>query len=324
MNRFKFLSSIVMIFILTVWIQACIPTSPVSPPFTPPNPMPKGPQSPTATFTPSFTNTVCVLCTPTFTSTPTLTRTPTNTPGPGTPSNTPTRTFTPSPTNTTAVGTPTFTPTVNATWPPIPMGLYVTAVFTSADMEVIPGFSVTINAVSAFLSINQAGYAGAAITLTTPSGNIPVTWAQDINTGTYVMSQYINGGFPAFNYVPNGLYSISITNTPLGTAYASMNAPGQITFDATGSTAQAAYPGNYDQAQVMRNSPAPVTTFISPAGVNVGSPYTYPLSAYNSPSYPATFATTYAAALTIYSFTGTGSATGAFVGNQSKSKIFTR
>lgn len=306
----------VLVVAAFIWVPfACVPTTPSSPPWAPPNPQPKGPQSPTATFTPTFTNTFCVACTPTFT------QTSTNTPGPGTPSNTPTRTFTPSPTSTTSAGTPTFTPTPGGTVT-LPMGLYVAANFYGGIINIM-SFSMTITGAQVALAYNQGPYAAAAVTLTTPlNGSIALPWVQDIPLGPYTVSQYATG--TQFSYVPNAVYSISVLNTPAGTAYSTMNAPGQISFNANGTTASAFYSGNLHQAVVSRTWPSPVTTFVSPAGIDVGSPYNYPATAYNSPSFPATFSTTYSAGLTIPTFTGTAGAIGGFIGVQSLSSEFTR
>jgi hypothetical protein len=205
------------------------------------------------------------------------------------------------------------------------MGLYVAAAFDGNVINmVVAGFSysVTLTGDEVLICYNDSAVDNATVTLNTPvEGAIPITWVQDMNMGTYTLSQYSSTA--AFTYVPNAVYSVSV-NTPYGTADASMTSPGVIQFSADGSSVTAVYPGNYDQAQVMRSYPSPVTTFVSTVGVNVGSPYTYPSSAYDTPSSPATFNTTYDAALTVSGFTGTGSATGSFIGTQSLTDTFTR
>jgi hypothetical protein len=160
------------------------------------------------------------------------------------------------------------------------------------------------------------------MSLTTPlNGTLPVTYIQSMNMGTYTVSQYATSA--QYVYVPNGVYSMAMT-TSLGTAYSTMNAPGLITYNANGSSVTATYPGNYHSANVTRLSPAPAVTYDSGPNNDVGNPFNYPATAYNSPSYPAQFTTSFNAAMTVTSFTGTANATGAFVGTQVLMKMFTR
>lgn len=192
----------------------------------------------------------------------------------------------------------------------------------AGDIENLSGFPVPVTLTNNLveISVNRAAEDTASVTLITPvEGSIPLTWSTDVNMGSYVISQFNSAA--QFTYVPNGVYSISVSCS-LGTASSTMNAPGQITFNSNGSSVTATYPGNYDSAQVQETSPSPVTTYISATGVNVGSPFSYPGSAYASA--PATYVATYSAALTVFSFTGTGSATGSFVGDQVNLSSFTR
>ncbi len=280
----------------------------------------------TLTATTTSTNSPCSACaTSTSTATPSITPTQTATPSPTlTGSVTPTQTLTASATSTgTLLQTSTMTPTIVAAAPP--MGLYVAAAFDGSVINmIVSGFSysVTLTGDEVVICYNDSAVDNATVTLNTPvEGAIPITWVQDMNMGTYTLSQYSSTA--PFTYVPNAVYSVAV-GTPYGTADASLTSPGVINFAADGSSVTATYPGNYDQAQVMRSYPSPVTTFVSTTGVNVGSPYTYPSSAYDAPSFPATFNTTYDAGMTVTTFTGTGGASGGFVGTQSLTDTFTR
>ncbi len=279
-----------------------------------------GPSSSTtsmATSTPTFTPIpACAIgtsptCTPTYTLTATFT---------GTSTNTSTATATPTYTNT-LTNTPNVPPTATVTpnGTTIPMGPVVVGAFDGSIINVA-GYTVTVSGSEVGLSYNRLADTTASVTLITPSnGSIPLTWTQDINMGTYTLSQYSSG--TQFIYTPNAVYSIAVYDT-WGNAFSTMNAPGQITFNANGSSVTALYPGNDDQAQVQESAPVPQTIFVSPAGVNVGSPYNYPVTAY--PNSPASYTTTYSAGLTITTFTGSPGAWGYFVGNQSLSLSFTR
>jgi hypothetical protein len=256
-----------------------------------------------------MTDTPCALCSPTPTKTATNTFTITFT---KTVTATPTATMT---ATTPAGSTPTISPTLT-----VPMGLFVAASFVDSQINVL-GYSVSTVATLFTISVNHNPEDTATMSITTPSnGTVPLTWLQDANMGTYWVSQYQSSY--QYIYTPNAVYSMDIT-TSLGTAHAVMNAPGGITFSANGASVTALYPGNYDAADVSRISPAPVTTYVSP-GTSIGSPFTFPGSAYSSPSYPATFAAAYAAATTVYSFTGTAGAVGAFVGTQVSTGEFSR
>ncbi len=240
-----------------------------------------------AVATPVPTNTPCPYCTPTFTMTP-------------------------------APPTPTFSPTPNATVT-IPMGVVVTGAFDGSVMNIY-GYSITITAGTVAISYNHAAYPSATVYLNTPlDGSILLTYLTDQNLGTYTISQYSSA--TQFTYVPNGLYSLSVSGG-FGTASSSMNAPGGITFSANGASVTAAYPGNIDQAQVSESSPTARSTFVSNPAVSVGSPYIYPGSAF--PDSPGTYSETYSVGLTVMSFTGTAGAQGTFVGNETLSSNFTR
>jgi hypothetical protein len=207
------------------------------------------------------------------------------------------------------------------------MGLIVVSSFDySVINENILGysFSVTVCAEMCVLTYNHGAVDGASVTLVTPAnGSIPITWASDTTVNSIAYSQY-NGSVTYFSYIPNDVYSLNVV-TPYGTANASLNAPGDITFSADGSSVTALYAGNSDSASVLLISGmSPVTTYISPSGVNVGSPFSYPPAAYNAPSYPATFEATYAAGLTVTTFSGTAGAQGGFTGNESLTNAFTR
>ena len=272
--------------------------------------------TPTATFTQACFVGSSPTCTPTFTSTNTFTFTQTNT---FTVTNTPTKTNTPTITNT-PNGTPTDTPTVNATFT-IPMGIWVAATFAGSINDLSLLAPVTTNGVNTLvtLSINHTAETSDAITLTTPSnGAIPVTYFQSSTLSGIPVAQYATT--IQYTYVPSGTYSISIA-TSLGTITSTMAAPGAITFDATGASVTALYPGNYDSAIVTETSPSPGIAYQSPIGVDVGSPFTFPVTAFSS---PATFAENYSAAMTVLSFTGTPAAGCAFVGDLSLSKYFVR
>jgi hypothetical protein len=294
-KKFHLLIGFALMFMVLIWPLACTKKFAVS--------LPSIPAIPTATFT--VTDTPCSGCTPTFTPTTTDTRTPTKT---ATPTNT---VFVP----------PTLTPTPNPTTT-IPMGLFIAASFVGSLTDTGLGYPVTSVLTLVTISVNRASETTATMSLTTPSnGVIPLTYLQSSSLGTYDVSQY--GSYTQYDYVPNGLYSFAAT-TSLGTAYASLNAPGGISYNTNGTSVTATYPGNLDQAGVSRIYPAPVSTYTSPSGVNLGSPFTYPTLAYDSPSYPATFGTFYSASDSVTVFTGTGGAFGALVGEESSGMWFTR
>ena len=169
------------------------------------------------------------------------------------------------------------------------------------------------------LSINHTAETTDGVTLTTPiEGAVPCTFTQAATLGGIPMAQY--GTAYQYTYVPNGTYSLTVA-TSIGTVSSTMSAPGAISFDSSGVTATAVYPGNYDSAICTRIYPAPATTFNS-GTTTVGSPFVFPPSTYSSPSNPATFGTTYSAAQTVLSFTGPAAVGCAFVGDAVFMKYF--
>jgi hypothetical protein len=190
-----------------------------------------------------------------------------------------------------------------------------------SDLSLLIGYpySTTIVNTLVTLSINHTAETTDTITLTTPSnGTLPVTYLQSSTISGVPIAQYATSA--QYTYVPGGTYTLSVA-TSLGTVTSTMSAPGAITFSANGASVTAAYPGNYDSAIVSEFSPSPGVTYQSPVGTDVGSPFTYPVTAFSS---PATFANSYSAAMTVLSFTGPAAVGCAFVGDETSSAYFTR
>jgi hypothetical protein len=184
----------------------------------------------------------------------------------------------------------------------------------------IPPITSTLTLIA--ISVNRNTETTATMSLTTPlNGTIPLTYAQSADFGSYSVSEY--GTFTQFTWVPNATYSVAMT-TSLGTAYCSVVAPGNITFSANGASVTAGYPGDFHSGAVSRMSPSPASTYQSPVGVNIGSPFTYPGSAYSSPSFPAQFGAVYVASRTSAVFTGTAGAFGGVAAIESVTKMVTR
>jgi len=213
-----------------------------------------------------------------------------------------------------------FPPTPTPQYAKPPMGLWVVGSFAGSLMDYNNGSgpSTLVNTLFV-LSVNQNAETTDGVTLITPGGSIPASYLFTLNFGTYSMAEY--AAYTQYSYVPNGAYSMSVS-TSIGTATASMNAPGAISFEATGASVTATYAGNYDSGVVTRIYPSAVTTYVSPNS-SIGSPFVYPLTAYSSPSFPATFGTAYSAAITDSSVAG-GAAGSAFVGTEISTKYFTR
>ena len=294
--RFKTLVPLTLLVLLPLACTQTYSVNPVSPSAganatnTPGGPGP----SPTFTYTPGGP-------VPTATFTPVV-PTATHTPNP-------TSTFTPS------GGTPTYSPTPSGTFTP-PMGLWVVGAYVDALENLsISGisYSVTLNGVTVDISVNHNAETTDGVTFITPlNGSIPVTYTATANMGTYSYAEYTTA--VSWVYVVNDSYSLAVSSS-LGTATASVNAPGDITIASNGSTASAVYPGTY-QAAVVESASTGVTTYVSPTGTSVGSPYTYPSSAYPYSS-PATYYTAYSAGVTDFSVTGPNVAAGsAWVGDQ--------
>jgi len=250
--------------------------------------------------TPTFTNTPCAFCTPTFTATATPTKTATPTP-----SDTPT-------------ATPTYTTTVT-----VPMGLYVTGQFEGMGKGL--GAAALANAPLVSISVNHNAETTAAVFFNTPNeGAMPLSFFGSTNYGTYTASSYT---FPlpppTYTYIPNGVYFVTMT-TSLGTASITVTAPGGIQFSADGSSVTCAYPGNQNVAEVERVSPGFAITYYTPTGTNEVTPLVFPPSAYYASSTPATFASMYTAGTTVTSFAGTAPATGYIGALEMDLETFTR
>jgi hypothetical protein len=142
----------------------------------------------------------------------------------------------------------------------------------------------------------------ASVTLITPGGSVPATYTANTTYSGVSVAEYVTAT-NSFTYTANSSYSLYAV-TSLGTATATVNAPGNITIATDGSTASAGYPGNYDSAVVEEISPAAVTTYQSATGTSVGSPFTYPASAYPAPVGTGTYGVAYNAAVTDISVTG--------------------
>ncbi len=281
---------------------------------------PGGATSTPSSFTPTYTSTFSY--TPTFTFT--YSNTPTDTSS-STPTNTSllsTSTFTFTKTATPVPGTPTFTPTPIGT-----MGLMVVGIFLEDLTNVsISGYSYSVTATTCtvYISTNLIPDTTAAVTLITPlNGSIPVTYTANTTYSGVSVAEYVAAS-DSFTYVPNSPYSLYAV-TSLGTAAATVNAPGNITIAANGSTASAVYPGNYDSAVVEEISPAAVTTYQSPTGTSVGSPFTYPVSAYPAPAGTGTYGVAYNAAVTDIIVAGPSIAVGsAWIGDEVDLTTLTR
>jgi hypothetical protein len=205
----------------------------------------------------------------------------------------------------------TATPTVTAT-PAIPMGLFVGGSFQGLFANTsFYGGGISVTIMTEFdVSINQTAETTDAITLTTPvEGAVPVTYWQTSGSGGVSFARYMTT--LQYTYVPNATYSASVS-TSLGTVTSTMSAPGSITFSASANSVTAAYPGNYDYGVVQEQSPAVVVTYQSVPGPSVGSPFTFPATAFSS---PAIFGNTYGAALTV-TYTGPAATGSYFAGNQ--------
>ncbi len=213
----------------------------------------------------------------------------------------PTSTFTITPTL--VSGTPTFTPTPTTFVPPT--GLWVVGIFLeSVDNIAFEGVTETATTTDCevYISTNLTPDTTAAVTLITPlNGSVPVTYTANTTYSGVSVAEYVAAA-NSFTYVPNSPYSLYAV-TSLGSAAATVNAPGDITIAADGSMASAVYPGNYDSAVVEEISPAAVTTYQSPTGTSVGSPFTYPTSAYPAPAGTGTYGVAYNAAVTDTSVT---------------------
>ena len=285
------------------------------------------PTSPAATSTPvppTATDTVCSSCTPTPSPTVTSTSTPTNSPtltltrtpsdtATVSPTSTPSATATHSPTKTNSP-TITSTPTITPTLTPPPLGLWVGGGFQSSyslSFSSCSPVTITSNitAMSVAISDNQAAVSTDAVTFITPYGSIPVTYSSSVTYGTFSQAYY-NTTAP-WTYTPNASYSLTVVGSA-GTASVTLTAPGNLTLAPDGSSASAVYPGNLDTAFVWQFCPwPPVTTYSSPQGSSVGSPFTYPSSAYPAPT-PETYLTSYSAGVSTPIASGTNLAAGSY------------
>ncbi len=177
---------------------------------------------------------------------------------PATPTPTGTATAVPSATPTT---TPHMTPTISVPGSGIFWG--------PAEIGSFPGVTGWLS-----LAVNGSPESTAGVTLTTPSGNVPFTYSG------------VNGSMAAyspassFTYIPGGTYTMT-TVTSIGTATASLVAPGPVSIAPDGSQASWTYEGNEDYVTVQELfSPYNFTLQTYNLTSDVDSPYSIPASAY--------------------------------------------
>jgi hypothetical protein len=126
--------------------------------------------------------------------------------------------------------------------PGTPVSCGVSGVCASLDMEYDQGIG-TAQVLNLTVAVNSLPYTTAGVTLNTPGGSVPMTFSS--SSSTY--SLYTAAS--AWTYVPNGVYTLNIS-TSLGSASASVTAPGGITHAADGSRSSWLYPGTYNYVDV--------------------------------------------------------------------------
>jgi len=229
----------------------------------------------------------------------------------------------PSSPNLQATATPTTTPNLTPTSTPtvtIPMGLWVGGSFSRSysDMSLLGIGTFSPVTILFSLSINHTAETTDAVTLTTPiEGAIAVPYWQNVTLGGVPVAQYASAAM--FTYVPNATYSMSVSSS-LGTVTSSISAPGGMTFNSNAASVTAAYPGIYDFG-IISSYPSLTTVYSSYPGPSVGSPFTFPVTAYSS---PGTFYNSYAAAATVTSFSGPAAVGSILAASDASTKLVAR
>lgn len=188
----------------------------------------------------------------------------------------------------------------------------------------VVGFTVSVSGVSyanigvpmVSLSLNNAAVTNASVYVNIPSPT-KLTYAGSVSYGGYNFAQYnlslANGSFSygtnfpvTFAYQAGSAYSMNVTAGGY-TATASLSqAPGGVSFSSNGASVTAAYPGQYDFALVEEYSPKVALTYYPTAATgSIGSPFSFPASAYPASS-PATYYAVYDATAWTTSTSGTG------------------
>jgi len=162
--------------------------------------------------------------------------------------------------------TPFITPTPNASFTP-PPGLFCGAGISDSHVDLI-------------LSINGAPETTAAVTLNTPGG--PIGLVSSTPSSTDFLAHYFNPA-GSITYQPGWAYTLTV-QTSVGSAAATVTAPGGLAIAPDGSSASWAYEGNYDFIYVLdSNITVPFTYDSLKLTSDLASPATIPATAYPHP-----------------------------------------
>jgi hypothetical protein len=198
----------------------------------------------------------------------------------------------------------------------LPSGNFVVGTLVDETIG-ISGYSPSsMSAAEVLLLTNGAPVINAAVTMVDSTASISyvIPYSGSVTANGHGLAGYINS---SITYTPGDSYSLSVSfpGSTTNVTSSTLVAPGPIAFSSDGSSVTCTDLGSFQVAMVVRDLPAPSTlTYNSTNPSNLGSPFTFPSSAFSTPSSPATFTSVYAAAATVYSFTGPSPASGnAFV-----------
>lgn len=205
-----------------------------------------------------------------------------------------------------------------------PLGLYIVGNF-NRQVNDLGGGPATFLSAQAIVVVDREAEIAGSVTLTTPSEVVGLTYSYSAtfnygSYGSYSAAYYVDGGSNWVTYTPGANYTMAVS-TSIGSATTTAAAPGDIDFSANGASVTWQF-GNFASANVTRLSPSPASTYVSTSNIN--SPFTFPGSAYSSPSLPATFWSVLAVATTVTSFSGSTASGSAFIWIDTLTKEFTR